>query len=239
MAARRSERGPTRRDMAASILPRVTIHYAQTLDGRIATRTGQSQWISGAETLDLAHALRAEHDAVMVGIGTVLADNPRLTVRRTAGASPRRVIVDSRLRLPINARVLVDGAARTIVATTLRAPAERVAEIQARGAMVRVGPADAAGRVDLRALLLDLGKEQISSVLVEGGQGLITSLLRARLVRRIVICIAPKVIGAGIEAIGALGIDQLDHALTFSRATFRPVGAEMIFDGVFENEDEG
>lgn len=172
----------------------------------------------------------------MVGVGTVLADNPRLTVRRAAGTSPRRVILDSSLRLPMGARVLTDGAAPTIVVTTARAPAERVAAIRARGALVCSGPADAAGRVDLRWLLAYLAGAQISSVLVEGGQGLITSLLREKLVDRIVICIAPKIIGAGIEAIGALGVDDLARALTFARATFRPLGADMIFDGVIRSE---
>src|SRR5438067_7052606 len=104
---------------------RLTIHYAQTLDGRIATRTGHAQWISGEASLRLAHELRAAHQAVMVGVGTVLVDNPRLTVRLTEGTSPRRVVVDSTLRLPLDAHVLTDDAAETIVATTVRAPDER------------------------------------------------------------------------------------------------------------------
>src|SRR5207248_11623610 len=91
--------------------PRVTMHYAQTLDGRIATRTGQSQWISGEASLRLAHELRAAHQAVMVGVGTILADNPRLPVRLVDGASPRRIVVASPLRAPLDAHVLTDGAA--------------------------------------------------------------------------------------------------------------------------------
>src|SRR5712691_6072621 len=96
----------------------MTIHYAQTLDGRIATSTGQSQWISCEESLCLAHQLRATHDAVMVGVGTILNDDPRLTVRHVAGRSPCRIVVDSLLRVPPTATVLTDGAASTIVATT-------------------------------------------------------------------------------------------------------------------------
>ena len=93
--------------------PRVTLHFAQTLDGRIATRTGCSQWISGPGSLRLAHELRADHDAVMVGAGTVCSDNPRLTVRLVEGHSPLRVIVDSTLRLPLTSNVLTDGQAPT------------------------------------------------------------------------------------------------------------------------------
>src|SRR5438132_13313869 len=115
-----------RRDGPAP-LPAVTVHYAQTLDGRIATRTHSSQWISGDAALQLAHELRAAHEAVMVGVGTVVADNPRLTVRLVPGRSPLRIVADSALSLPPDASVLTDGAAKTLIATTERAPHERLA----------------------------------------------------------------------------------------------------------------
>src|SRR5256885_1635500 len=115
--------------------PVVTVHFAQALDGRIASRTGDSRWVSGEGSLRRAHELRAAHDAVLVGIGTVLADDPKLTVRLAPGDSPVRIVVDSRLRIPLDANVL-DRAARTIVATTPLASEDRAEAIRARGAEV-------------------------------------------------------------------------------------------------------
>ncbi len=112
--------------------PRVTVHYAQTLDGRIATWTGHSQWISCDETLRLAHRLRADHQAVMVGAGTICADNPHLTVRLVDGESPLRVIVDSTLRLPLDSHVLTDGG-QTLVAATSRATPRQVEAVRRLG----------------------------------------------------------------------------------------------------------
>src|SRR6267143_4807063 len=111
--------------------PLVTVHYAQTIDGRIASRTGDSRWVSGKGSLRLTHELRAAHDAVLVGIGTVLADDPKLNVRLVPGDSPVRIVVDSRLRIPLDANVLDTTDARTIVATTPTAPQERARAIKA------------------------------------------------------------------------------------------------------------
>jgi len=214
-----------------SSLPLVTIHYAQTLDGRIATCTGQSQWVSGDASLELAHRLRASHEAIMVGVGTVIADNPRLTVRLTEGRSPRRIILDSRLRLPLDSLVLTDGAAETLVATTIGAHPERVRALCETGAEILMVSQDAQGRVDLSELLCRLGALGIASVLIEGGRGIITSALRGRLFSRLVICIAPKIIGKGVEAVGDLNIRSLTDALTFARTTYTPLGGDIIFDG--------
>jgi riboflavin-specific deaminase-like protein len=210
--------------------PTVTVHYAQTLDGRIATRSGHSQWVSGQASLCLAHELRAAHDAVAVGLGTVLADDPRLTVRLAPGTSPTRVVLDSRLRLPLDCNVLRDGAAPTIVATTPHADRARIDAVRACGAEVVVLPVGGGG-VDLTTLLGCLGARGMRSVLVEGGSKVITSLLRERLVRRLVVCIAPKVLGGGVEAVGDLSIDSLHDALTFEESTFRVLGGDIIFEG--------
>ena len=211
--------------------PSVTVHYAQTLDGRIATRTGQSRWISGDASLRLAHRLRAEHEAVLVGVGTVVADNPRLTVRLVPGRSPLRVVADSTLRLPLDAHVLVDAAARTLVATTRRASEERLSAVRRRGAGVLVVEEDARGRVDLAALLGQLRALGIASLLVEGGREVITSVFQAGLVDRLVVCIAPKIVGAGVEAVGDLGISHLGEALTFEETAVTRMGEDILFEG--------
>lgn len=212
--------------------PRVTVSYAQTLDGRLATRSGSSQWISGEESLRLVHELRASHDAILVGVGTVLRDNPRLTVRLASGRDPLRVIVDSHLRTPLTAAVLADGAAPgTLVATTHEAPPESCRAIEALGATVLRLPAEGAGHVDLAALLAALAARGVGSVMVEGGARIITALLRSRLVDRLVVTIAPKVLGSGIEAVGDLGIDDLARALTLRDVQVRAYGPDLVLDG--------
>jgi riboflavin-specific deaminase-like protein len=217
-------------------LPRVTIHYAQTLDGRIATRTGHSQWISCDASLQMAHRLRAEHRGIMVGVGTILADNPRLTVRLVPGDSPVRIVVDSTLRMPLDANVLTDRAAHTVVATTSRATRERLQAVRQCGAEVVVAAQDRAGRVDLLDLLKQLEPLGVESVLIEGGAALITSALQDGLVNRLIVCIAPKLIGSGTEAVGNLDIQRMSDALTFARSSFTTMGEDIIFDGQFERD---
>jgi diaminohydroxyphosphoribosylaminopyrimidine deaminase / 5-amino-6-(5-phosphoribosylamino)uracil reductase len=214
-------------------LPWVTIKYAQTLDGRIATRTGESQWISGSDSLVYAHELRANHDALLVGVGTVLRDNPRLTVRLVEGANPLRVVVDSRLRTPLD-KALLETPGDTLLATTAAADPARRAALEALGAQVLVLPAQADGRVDLPALLAALAVRGVRSVLVEGGAEMITALLRQRLAHRLLVCVAPKVLGRGVEGVGDLGISRLDDALTFRDARFRVCGADVLFEGDLE-----
>ena len=147
--SRDESRPPRTRSARKAARPSVTVHYAQTIDGRLATRTGDSQWISGQESLVLAHALRASHAAVLVGAGTVAADDPRLTARLVEGPSPVRVVVDSTLRLSPRANVVTDGAAPTILATTDLAPVDRRREFARPDVEVLVLPSTADGRVDL------------------------------------------------------------------------------------------
>lgn len=211
-------------------IPFVTVKFAQTLDGRIATATGDSKWLSGEKFRKLAHKLRATHDAVLVGIDTVLADDPELTVRLVKGRNPTRVILDSRLRIPLKAKVLTPSA-RTIIATTPRADEKKLSRLQTKGAEVIVVAADEHGDIDLKELLKGLAAREISSVLVEGGGGVITSFLRRKLVDRMVVAITPKLMGKGIEAVGELDIKEVRQALKLNFQKVYRVGEDVVVEG--------
>jgi diaminohydroxyphosphoribosylaminopyrimidine deaminase / 5-amino-6-(5-phosphoribosylamino)uracil reductase len=212
--------------------PFVTVKFAQSLDGRIATATGDSRWISGPASRRFAHKLRREHDAILVGIGTVLSDDPQLTVRLLKGRDPLRVVVDSKLRIPLDSRILADGAAKgTLVATAMSSDTKRVRAIQNAGAEILHVPKTRKGSgIDISRLLEMLKRRGIASVLVEGGKAIITSLLKARSVDRLVVIIAPKIIGRGTEAIGDLGISEVGKALTLSSVKIRKLDDDIIFD---------
>ncbi|GEL19211.1 GTP cyclohydrolase II RibA [Pseudonocardia asaccharolytica] len=191
--------------------PYVVLKYAQTLDGRIATAGGDSQWISGEEERAVSHALRAACDAVMVGVGTVLHDDPRLTVRLVPGVSPLRVVLDSTLRTPSNA-LLLDGDPVTVLLTTDRSTEGDRKRVRDAGAGIVVLPAGPGG-VDLVAGLRALRERGVRSLLVEGGARVITSLLADGLVDRVIVGTAPKIIGAGKEAVGDLGITRVAEGI--------------------------
>ncbi len=210
------------------------------MDGRIATITGDSQWISSDATLELAHRLRAEHDGILVGIGTVLADDPQLTCRIPAGRNPHRFVLDSTLRTPLDSHVVAQA---TEVQTTLfgddgaDSPAvdARHAELVRMGVDVRTVPRDGNGLV-LRAVFDEMVAIGIASVLVEGGAGLITALYSARLVDRLVLVSAPVVIGTGTEAVGGLGIERLADAWRGTTRSVRQAGDDIVWEIHFVHE---
>ena len=212
--------------------PRVTVSYAQTLDGRLATAGGSSQWISAGDSLRFTHELRAAHDAILVGAGTACRDDPKLTVRHVAGADPLRVVVDSGLRLPPDAAVLSGEAAPgTLLAVTGKAPEERRRRVRDLGAEVVEVAEDGAGRIELSALLAELGRRGVGSVMVEGGAEIITCLLAERLADRLVVCVAPKILGSGIEAVGELGVRSLDYSLELADVAVTRCGVDLLLDG--------
>jgi len=183
--------------------PFITLSYAQSLDGSIAARRGEPTPISGPEAMRLTHQLRAHHDAILVGIGTVIADDPQLTVRLVRGPDPQPVVLDSRLRFPAWARLLREGR-RPWIATTEAADRGRQAELEAAGARVVRLPADGHGMVNLEALLAFLDRWHIRSLMIEGGATVISSVLAAHLADRLVLTIAPLMLG-GLNAVANLG----------------------------------
>jgi diaminohydroxyphosphoribosylaminopyrimidine deaminase/5-amino-6-(5-phosphoribosylamino)uracil reductase len=194
-------------------LPLVTLKLAASLDGRIATVTGESRWITGEDSRRYVHRLRAEHDAILVGAETVIHDDPELTCRLRGGRNPLRVILDGRLRLPLSAKVLRNTqTAATLVVTSRQASAAKTRQIEARGATVLRLPGKSS-RVPMTQLMRALGKRDVASVLIEGGATVAAAALAARGVDRLLIFYAPKLIGGdGRPMLGALGVRRLLHA---------------------------
>jgi diaminohydroxyphosphoribosylaminopyrimidine deaminase / 5-amino-6-(5-phosphoribosylamino)uracil reductase len=211
--------------------PFITLKYAQTLDGRIATATGHSHWISSPPSLRLAHKLRATHDAILVGAGTVLMDDPELTVRLVKGKNPLRIVLDSSLCIPLTAKILKNqDLARTLVVASPDAPPEKYEALHEMDIDTLSVDETADGRINLRKLLRALGGKNIASVLIEGGATVITSILKEKLADRLIVVVAPKIIGKGIEAVGDLDIQSIDEAIRFSRCRTMKKGDDIIFD---------
>jgi diaminohydroxyphosphoribosylaminopyrimidine deaminase/5-amino-6-(5-phosphoribosylamino)uracil reductase len=224
-------------------LPFVVMKSAMTWDGKTATKTGHSQWITGHESRAEVHRMRDRYDAIMVGIGTVLADDPQLTTRLPdgkIGKDPLRVVVDSFLRLPLEARVINQvSTAPTLVATTSQASIEHKRVLEERG--VQVITLDSSdGRVDLKALMVELGQRQICGVLLEGGAALNASALKAGIVDKVVTFIAPKIVG-GREAPGVVGGEgkvKMDEAWMLEKLNISQFGEDLMLTG-YVKKDKG
>ena len=217
--------------------PYVVVKYAQSLDGRIATSVGDSRWISSEAERMMSHSMRAHCDAVMAGIGTVINDDPQLTVRLVSGSSPIRIILDSELRMPAGAKVLTEEGT-TLILTTERSEAQRRRELSRSGAEIVVVP-QRNDRVELGEALHLLRRRGIESILVEGGAGVITSLLASRgLADRLVVSIAPSVLGSGIEAVGDLGISDVASGLELGDPTVHLVGRDLVLGADLEAESQ-
>lgn len=214
-------------------VPFVTLKIAQTLDGRIATAGGESKWITGKAARQEGHQLRDRNDAILVGVNTVLKDDPSLTTRISGGRDPIRVIVDSSLRVPLEARVITQrSAAKTIIATLSSAPKRKMNKIQAAGAVIMLIKSDK-GRVDLRDLMKKLGTMDIMSVLVEGGGEIHASALRSGVVDKVVLYIAPTLMtGAdSICSVGGSSPKKLSQAVALENITTRFAGRDLMVEG--------
>jgi riboflavin-specific deaminase-like protein len=198
--------------------PWVIAHLGQSLDGRIATASGKSHYVTGLENIVHLHRLRALADCVLVGAGTVAADDPVLTVRHVPGRNPVRAVIDPMGRLPANRKIFTDGAARTLVLTGVAdGPGER---------LLLAAEPDGIAPAGILAALRDLG---LNRMFIEGGGRTVSSFLQAGLLDRLQIAVAPMMIGSGIPAITLPAIDSLDSALR-PPCRIHPMGADVLFD---------
>lgn len=209
--------------------PLVTVSYAQSIDGSIATRNREQLQLSGHQSMLLTHRIRAACDAIIVGINTVLIDDPQLTVRLTRGTSPQPVVLDSTLRIPTQARLLKRSDCRCWLACTDKGNSERIGARENRGPEVIRCHRDSLGRVDLSNMLYQLGRRGIRSVMVEGGGQVITSFLETRLVDQMIITIAPCLVGGLPVLNGSLvGNGSVMH---LNPVSYQSCGSDVILWG--------
>lgn len=220
--------------------PFITLKIAQTADGFVAAADGESKWITGEKSRKLVHQWRAEYDAVLVGRSTAIADNPSLTVRHVTGRQPRRVVIDGPYELPRNLNLLSDKyEEKTIVITWNKKAAATDADPMLRvmqpnyfrGDVLLVSKTD--GHANLREAFKLLGERNITSVLVEGGQQLSSSLLRQGLVDKLELFIAPKLLGAGTRSVINIGINKMKEIADLRDVTWRQIGNDMLLTGYF------
>ena len=210
--------------------PFVTLKCAASLDGKIALASGESRWITNKDSRRRAHILRHEHDAVLVGIETVLSDDPQLNVRLEGNwKQPARVVLDSRGRIPLHSRLLQDGSTPVFIATTNAMPKETKAALESRGAQVLVCGDDE--RVDWRKLLSALYENKIYSVLIEGGASVASSALQKKVVDKVAWFVAPILIGAGREALAEYSTPLLSDAPRLRKVQSERVGDDTLITG--------
>lgn len=217
--------------------PLIAVKIAQSIDGAVATASGESKWITGAAARKMGHHLRNWYDAIIVGVGTVLADNPQLTCRVRGGRDPIRVILDTHARTPPDAAIIAQSADKVSTAPTWimvgeGADAERVARLRATAAEVFVCPLRGA-RIDVQHVLKCLGEREVLSALVEGGPTLIGGFFDAHAVERLYAFIAPRVIGGmhAKHAVGGDGISVLNESVRLVHAKMSPIGDDWLIEG--------
>jgi len=213
--------------------PFIILKLAATLDGKIATFTGDSKWIGSELQRKYAHRLRNKVDAILVGIGTVLRDNPELTVRlgKKSNRQPTPIVLDSRLKIPVESN-LIALQRNPIIATTQLADPIKLKDLEKTGAKVLVIEQDENGQVDILKLVKKLGEMEITSVLVEGGGDVGASFLKKGIVDKVVFFYAPKIIGSeGVSMVGKLGVSEVKDALSIRTVKVKKIGEEFVVEG--------
>ncbi len=209
--------------------PFVILKAALTLDGKIASPSGDSRWITGIASRKYVHKLRSQVDAILVGINTVLVDNPRLTARRK-GMNPVRIVLDTRLRIPVSARVLDNEAPALVV--TCSDKKKKVKQLKEKGVNVIILK-ERKGGIDLKKLMKVLGESSISSVLVEGGGSINASFLNRKLVDKVLFFIAPKILGGrdSITPVEGPGLRNVKKAIVLKDINTKRIGSDILVEG--------
>ncbi len=215
--------------------PFVALKVAATLDGKVATRNGDSKWISGEASRRFVHKVRDQVDGVLVGIGTILRDDPLLTARRKEGREPYRIVLDSRLKIPEEAKVFEHSPSEVILATTELAPREKVERMERRGVRVLIIDSKE-GRVDLRSCLTKLAEIGVVNLLVEGGSQVNGSFLDEGLIDKFLLFLSPKLMGdpqaPGI--FGGRGVANLNEAVALREISTKRIGEDILMEGYLE-----
>ena len=215
--------------------PFVVLKVAATLDGKIATRNGDSKWISGEASRRLVHKIRNQVDGVLVGVGTILRDDPLLTARRKEGREPYRIVLDSRLKIPAEAKVFEHSASEVILATTELAPHEKVERLEKRGVQVLITDSKE-GRVDLRSCLTKLAEIGVMNLLVEGGSQVNGSFLDEGLIDKFLLFLSPRLMGDP-KALGIFdgrGVSNLTEAIALKEINTKRIGEDLFVEGYLE-----
>ncbi|MEP2446836.1 MAG: bifunctional diaminohydroxyphosphoribosylaminopyrimidine deaminase/5-amino-6-(5-phosphoribosylamino)uracil reductase RibD [Balneola sp.] len=220
--------------------PFITLKVAQTVDGFLAAADGDSQWISGKQSRKKVHEWRAEYDAVMVGRTTAMADNPGLTVRHVKGRQPKRIVIDGPFELPRSLDLFSDKHEKKTIILTWNKEASQdeadpmlkvLAQNYFRGEIIQTPKLE--GHVDLREAFKMLGQNGISSILVEGGQQLSSTLIKQGLVDKLCVFIAPKLLGAGTRSVLNIGINKMNEIAELKEVSWEKVGDDMLLTGYF------
>ena len=207
--------------------PFVSLKVAQTLDGKIATSNGDSKWIASDDSREFVHRLRSKVDAVLVGSGTIVKDNPELTAHKIKGVNPRTIVLASSGKIPPASRILRDKReSKTIIVTS-----KAGITLNDSNAEIWKIKEDANGGIDIRQFLKKAGKEGISSILVEGGKGVFTSFLKHKLADKIYCFISPKIIGKGLETFGDLGIKRIKNSLKLKDVELKRFSNDFLLIG--------
>jgi len=215
--------------------PFVILKVAATLDGKLATRNGDSKWISGEASRRFVHKLRDQVDGVLVGIGTILKDDPQLTARIKGGRNPCRIVLDSRLKIPEEAKVIGTSPSKAIIATTEFAPKDKIEKLEKRGVQILILDSQE-GKINLKSCLSKLGEIGMMSLLVEGGSQINGSFLDEGLIDKLLLFLSPKVIGdhQALGIFGGRGVSSLDEAVALKGMKIRRVGEDILLEGYLE-----